>query len=90
MINLESTPITVHKGTTAAQCEPVEEVVTEGLRESNSSPAEGKEDSGLPEHIDPLFQSIASSLDEGQKVQVLNLLTKKVPEYFCGEQREFG
>lgn len=82
MINLESTPITVYKGTTAAQCEPVEEVVSEGLTESKSSAAEKKEDSGLPEHIDPLFQSSVSSLDEGQRTQVVDLLRKYQSIFF--------
>ncbi|KAJ8024909.1 hypothetical protein HOLleu_34963 [Holothuria leucospilota] len=89
MINLESTPITVYKGTTAAQCEPVEEVVSEGLKESQSSAAEKKEDSGLPEHIDPLFQSSVSSLDKGQRTQVVDLL-RKYQSIFAASKEDLG
>lgn len=89
MINLESTPITVYKGTTAAQCEPVEEVVSEGLTESKSSAAEKKEDSGLPEHIDLLFQSSVSSLDKGQRTQVVDLL-RKYQSIFAASKEDLG
>lgn len=75
MINVDSVPVTVYEGVTAATCEPVEEVLSVQNTEGDTS-NEGGGVTDLPQHILGLYNSLEGSLDENQKALVRRLLLK--------------
>ncbi|KAJ8033855.1 hypothetical protein HOLleu_24223 [Holothuria leucospilota] len=88
MINLDSVPVTVYKGSTAATCEPVEEVTAVELDGADLEVAPGHQIE-LSSHVLPLYQSTKESLDENQKTLVLSLL-KKHEGVFARNKEDLG